>query len=275
MKMTDAIIRKLNRELEPGSTADLHAIWTMLNQAARKVHQSEERDAIIADLLEKRILKQSGNGSSIRFTRGSALDDDSEQDSSKKSKPQGFSAPEDIPERALMNFLKDWIAKDHAYRLFPASSRQGRAKVIDTSAGGGKVGLWSRPDFTLAALQTGKFSNIRQIELAGYELKRAGAADLTSVHEALAHRRWVNRAYLVIYAPPGFDDDGMVADLKTECGRYGLGFVTFSRLQDNSSFIEHLPASRASIPPQLTEEFIESRMADVSDELRKWIEEKE
>jgi hypothetical protein len=171
-----------------------------------------------------------------------------------------------------MEFLKDWIAKEHAHKLFPASSRQGKVKVIDTSAGGGKVGLWSRPDFTLAALQTGKYSNIRQIELAGYELKRAGAADLTSVHETLAHRRWVNRAYLVIYAPPGFDDDGVIADLKTECGRYGLGFVTFSRLQDNSSFTEHLPASRTSIPPQLTEEFIESRMTGAADEFRHWIE---
>lgn len=269
--MAEDILRKLKTSIPNGQSVDLRVLWTVLNRAQNKTHSEDSRDAAIAGLVERGFLKQQGEGDSRRFSLGEVLVE-AAAEKEHRATSATLSSQQDIPERSLMPFLRSWIEQDHCRRLFPVSSQNGKIKVVDTSAGGGRVGLWSRPDFTLAALQTGKYSNIRQIELAGYELKKAGAADLTSVHETLAHKRWVHRAFLILYAPPGFDDADTIIDLKLECGRYGLGLITFSRLNDNSSFVEHVPAERESIPPQLTEEFIESRMINDAAELRQWVE---
>jgi hypothetical protein len=269
--MREELIKRLGEVIAPNASVDLRVVWTVLNQTLRQTHSEKSRDEAIAQLVSAGVLREQGKADSRRYSRGATLESASAMTDTQTLAPS-ITAQEDIPERALMPFLEKWIEHVHAYRLFPKASQQRKVKVVDTSVGGGRVGLWSRPDFTLAALHTGKFSNARQIELVGYELKKAGAADLTSVHEALAHKRWVQRAFLVLYAPSGFDDATTIGELKTECGRYGLGFVTFSHLTDHSTFVEHLPAAREAIDPQLTEDFIESRMPNEVPELREWVE---
>jgi hypothetical protein len=71
--------------------------------------------------------------------------------------------------------------------------------LVNTTATSGPAGSgrWSRPDLALVNLWRHKYQPQQHLELYGFEVKRDGGCDLTSVHETLAHTRLVHFAYLV------------------------------------------------------------------------------
>lgn len=177
----------------------------------------------------------------------------------------------DASEKELMPTLEKWISEVHAPRFFPTARRSPGYRVVDTSTGGARSGTWSQPDFTVALLRSYEYSTLRHIELVGYELKRAGQGKVTAVHEALAHRRWVHYAYLVLFTPPDSDEEVRITELTFECNRHGVGFITFSDANDLSSFNIHAHPQFEGVPAHRVDEFVADRLGEVSEDLRNWM----
>lgn len=177
----------------------------------------------------------------------------------------------DASEKELMPSLEKWISEVHAPRFFPTARRSPGFRVVDTSTGGARSGTWSQPDFTVALLRSYEYSTLRHIELVGYELKRAGQGKVTAVHEALAHRRWVHYAYLVLFTPPESDEEVRITELTFECNRHGVGLITFSDATELSSFKIHAHPQFEGVPAHRVDEFVADRLGEVSEELRNWM----
>jgi len=179
--------------------------------------------------------------------------------------------PPDASERELMPALANWISEVHAPRFFPTARRSPEFRVVDTSTGGARSGTWSQPDFTVALLRSYDYSTLRHIELVGYELKRAGQGKVTAVHEALAHRRWVHYAYLVLFTPPGSDEEVRITELTFECNRHGVGFITFDDAKELSSFKIHAHPQFEAVPAHRVDEFVADRLGEVAEDLKNWM----
>ena len=63
-----------------------------------------------------------------------------------------------------------------------------------------KGGRWTHPDFVLGGFKVLPYVHGNQIDLFSFEVKRSWA-DASMVYEAVAHRRFVNYAYLLVAEP--------------------------------------------------------------------------
>jgi hypothetical protein len=123
-------------------------------------------------------------------------------------------------------------------------------------------GTWSRPD--IVALTHKKYMYSRNVfELHSYEVKCSSAIDITGVYEALAHKKWVHRANLIIHIPHCmFNYDHVqeqIALITREASLRGIGFIIFKNPYDSSTWNIYCEAEYAPPAPELLEEFMENR----------------
>lgn len=138
--------------------------------------------------------------------------------------------------------------------------------VFQRTATGGPLGsgLLSKPDFTLAAIQSWRFDPERTLEVYSFEVKNRAGAGLKSVYEAVAHGRFVHHPYLV--CPRSKFDNALNAGLQTACVREGVGLIFFDLLaEDGAHFINCLEPivrpQRRPLDPWLVQQQLESRLA--------------
>src|SRR5579883_2050723 len=82
-------------------------------------------------------------------------------------------------EAGVQNYLGSQFFKD------PATPFRGSDYlVVNTARGGSPGGKWTRPDLTLLAIQKLAHQRRVDLELFGFEIKKDGVADLSSVFEA-------------------------------------------------------------------------------------------
>ncbi|MDR0467199.1 MAG: hypothetical protein LBH94_07575 [Deltaproteobacteria bacterium] len=137
-------------------------------------------------------------------------------------------------------------------------------------------GTWSRPD--IVALMHKKYMYSKNVfELHSYEVKCSSAIDITGVYEALAHKKWVHRASLIIHIPRYILEYDHVREQITlmtrEASLRGVGFIVFENPYDSSTWKIYCEAEYAPPAPELLEVFMENRgiPQDTLEVVREWL----
>ncbi len=260
---------------EPGGSAGFAVAWVKLNQKVGYAVQQSDLMSAISELVQAMLIRECEGQNETRLTiRGAAAGATPPLPPAPPPPPPGHDQdPTSIPEAALMRPALGWIQNVHAPTYSLKAGGHPTFVVGDTSRGGAATGRWTKPDITVASVRRYRYTNLRRIELTGYELKKAGSGSITAVHEALAHKRYVHSAYLLVYAPVGpLAPEISLSDLKAECARHGVGLITFVHPNDQDSFEVHLQARVDDIDPARVDEFISNQMQDSEADIRRLME---
>jgi len=123
-------------------------------------------------------------------------------------------------------------------------------------------GMWTRPDLAAVSISRSKFATTAEMQLFGFEVKTMAGCRLQSVHEALAHSRFVNFAYLVWNRPACVCRDRDFYDtIRKNCEAYGVGLITVHNPNDLSTFQIRLKAQRKIVADDVIDEFISTRFS--------------
>ncbi len=162
---------------------------------------------------------------------------------------------------------KDW-ARDMRFRshVVEITARQGRR---DTG------GTWTRPDIVVAALRVFPHVPGKFFDLITFELKSLDGINVTSVFEALSHRRAATQSYVWLHIPTEaaqYDDVSAVLErIQDECRRHGVGLIVAADPTDYSSWDVQLRAVRVEPDPEFLNEFIAQQLSALArDELAQW-----
>ncbi len=117
--------------------------------------------------------------------------------------------------------------------------------VIDCTARQGSRdtgGMWTRPDVALASCSRLKFVPGIQLELNTFEIKTFDGLDVTSVYEALAHRRAAHYSYVVAYIPESKRRPlkSLVDRLCLDSESHGIGLRHFVPAADGANALPRL-----------------------------------
>ena len=177
---------------------DLNAAAGFLQQRLRSLLSRHDLEIAISLMLELELLEQ--NSTSFRLSEA------------------------ERPEVELYNALHSHLL---ARELLSLIDVRGNDFVFQKTATGGTTGdgLLTRPDFTLAAIQSWRFDPQRSLEVFSFEVKNRAGANLSSVYEVVAHGRLVHHPYLV--CPRSTLHPSKSQELADACIREGVGLLTF------------------------------------------------
>lgn len=97
-------------------------------------------------------------------------------------------------------------------------------KVVDTSMHGPQE-KWGRPDFTVVSVTPLRVLPTPQLDVHAFELKAEPAADITSVHQALAQTRMTHYGNLVWHLPEGSSHEARLGGIVEQCRLHGVGLI--------------------------------------------------
>ncbi len=149
-------------------------------------------------LVENGVLETGrGKGGSVRLVPPPPEDVPAEQAQNAPVQAQQDAEPfqrEDQLYEPIATVLRDQWAKEQGFDLYSVevTARQGSRQT------GGK---WTRPDMTVVGYKTFPYVPGRFLEVVTFEVKPFSTIDVSSVYEALAHRRASTRAYVVLHVP--------------------------------------------------------------------------
>ena len=189
-----------------------------------------------------RLIKGTGKGGSVSLS----------PDLIEKS-PQKKRTPESNLYTPFENYLRDFWVKDNGLRDFiiQKTANQGKRKT------GGK---WTRPDFTLIAIQTYTFMQGRSLEVITFELKPAEVYDISGVFETASHSVFAHKSYLVLQCPNGKPINENFERIEKLCKNFGIGLVVFSNVTDIETYEQILDADRNSPDPSDVDDFVLSQI---------------
>ena len=261
MNVEDAVLEVLKAGSPTRRRTDL---WVLVNRRLQRTVSPEGLQGAIDALRARGLISYlPGAADKVTLVAGDLV-------TPAEGQPLAPSAPtgEPPPEARLMPALGEWIRS----RFMADLGEQARSIVRDTSRGGPPRGPWSRPDYAVASVRAYAYSTLREVDLYGFELKRAGAATVIGVHEALAHTRWVHFSYLVLHAP---DREGSSSDFEIifgECARHGVGMIKFSDPDALDSWSIALEPERRAVDQLSVDEFINERFDETErSQLKRWL----
>jgi hypothetical protein len=134
-----------------------------------------------------------------------------------------------------------------------------RAVTAQTAliAGGG---AWTQPDVAAVLISRNKFAATAEVRLFSFEAKTMAGCQLQSVHEALAHTRFVNCSYLVWNRPHcTCKDRELYNTIEASCAAYGVGLITVHDPGNLSTYEIRHAAQNKTVAPNEVDEFISTR----------------
>lgn len=118
-------------------------------------------------------------------------------------------------------------------------------------------GRWSRPDIAAVSLQIFPLTGAKVFDVFTFEVKFAGAWDVTAIYEAAAHGRRATFPYAFLHHDADLkDDDPALGACVKEAKRLGVGVITSPDPADYESWSLRVDAERHTPDPQLLEEFV-------------------
>jgi hypothetical protein len=211
------------------------------------------RDALIDDGL---IVQGRGRGGSVH--RVESVIEESPTASSESPVASGErSLYEPFHAAIISGYVKDNRIKRFISEI---TASQGRRST------GGK---WTRPDLTLIAVRTYSFTPGKRLEVITFEVKPNLDTALEGVFEALAHSVFAHRSYLAVAEGESDIDDERIMQ---ECTRLGVGYLTFTKAADYSTY-EIVTSARLNEPdPYEVDKFIQGQIStEKQEELRDWL----
>ncbi|WP_155641272.1 hypothetical protein [Burkholderia cepacia] len=162
--------------------------------------------------------------------------------------------------------LKDQWAKEQGFDAYSVevTARQGSRQT------GGK---WTRPDMTVVGYKTFPYVPGRFLEVVTFEVKPFSTIDVSSVYEALAHRRASTRAYVVLHVPEAREAQLELAVEATceEAKRHGIGVIVATNPGNFDDWDVRFEAERFEPDPSRLNEFIAQQLSEgLKEQLIKW-----
>lgn len=126
-------------------------------------------------------------------------------------------------------------------------------------------GRWTRPDVTLIAVRKYSFTPGRRLEVITFELKPNLDAAIQGVFEALAHSAFAHRSYLAVDVS-SYENQDVDDRILQECGRLGVGCITFQNPADYETFDIISPAKLNEPDPYEVDTFIKTQISEANQE---------
>jgi hypothetical protein len=170
----------------------------------------------------------------------------------------------DLYEPALKQLQKHWTRfrqLDHC--LCEITAMQGRR---DTG------GSWSRPDLAVVGYKRYEYLPNRELELFSFEVKPSTDVSIKGVLEALAHREFATRSYVIFHTAgrdlADFPEDARIQEL---AARHGVGVFAAREIDDFETWDEHVSATRSNADPEYLDTFIKRTLSeDTKSRIRRW-----
>jgi hypothetical protein len=132
-------------------------------------------------------------------------------------------------------------------------------KVVVTSMHGPQE-KWGRPDFTAVCIVPLKVLGRAEVDVYSFELKAEPAANLVSVHQALAQTRKTHYGYLVWHLPDASTLEPKLAEIAEQCRRHGVGLIRIRDPEMVESWSVEVDAVRQSTALYDVDEFLAARL---------------
>ncbi|QTL05066.1 hypothetical protein J5J86_07110 [Aquabacter sp. L1I39] len=160
------------------------------------------------------------------------------------------------PESALYKPMLDQIDKNW-------SRSEGYYSCItrNTANGGRKTtgGKWTRPDISMIAMQKFKFLKNTIIDIISFEIKPRQKIGVEGVFEALSHRQYVNRSYLIFNCTNDeFNRSIESARIIDLADHYGIGVILSETPDDYETWDERVYGRRWDPDPSDLNEFLQN-----------------
>lgn len=137
--------------------------------------------------------------------------------------------------------------------------------VLNTARGGEPAGQWSQPDLVLACVRRYRSRAFPELELFGFELKTEQSFDISSVHQALAHTRFLHRSHVVVHCPDDESWEHKLTETRYHAQKYGIGLIRLKAATANSDYEIALESERFDPSPNFVDCFLEDRLSDLLD----------
>ena len=129
-------------------------------------------------------------------------------------------------------------------------------------------GAWTQPDVAAVLISRNKFAAVADVRLFSFEVKTRAGCQLQSVHEALAHTRFVNCSYLVWNRPHCIcPDRELYNTIEASCAAYGVGLITVHDPGNLITYEIRRAAWNKTVAPNEVDEFISTRFSPQSQAL--------
>lgn len=134
-------------------------------------------------------------------------------------------------------------------------------------APGTEEGRWTRPDLACLAIARGEFVPFWRADLHTFEVKTASGLNVTAVHEANAHGRLGQFAWLAFQAiGPAAPDTNLFGDILGSASSVGVGVLSCTHPGDPSSWRVDQWPTRTNTDPAVADAFVRERFGPTSQE---------
>lgn len=188
----------------------------------------------------------------------------------------GSETKEERVESELYAPTLNFLALEFAEHL-RRRARGGRSWIFPAQveyAAGADDGRWTRPDLACLAVSRGEFVPFWRADLHTFEVKTASGLNVTAVHEANAHGRLGQYAWLAFQAVgPADRERDLFGEILSSALSVGIGVLTCTRPADPSSWrVEQWPV-RTNTDSAVADGFIRERFApDMQDGIRRFLD---
>lgn len=223
----------------------------------------------IRDILldEGKIKRGRGQGGSVQLIPDSYTKHEVEKEAESGYTENKFNKESELYEYCEKIINEYWV-KDYRY--------QRHIVEITANAGSRQTGgKWTRPDITLLGISTYLYLPNKYFDITTFEIKTHAGFDIVGLYEALAHRRFATRSYVVYHVPSKERNDEYKKYLYTityEAKKHGIGVIVIEDPDKYETWIEEVEATRVTPDPDDMNEFIISQVSEKSkNEVLHWI----
>jgi hypothetical protein len=119
-------------------------------------------------------------------------------------------------------------------------------------------GKWTRPDISVIAIQKFKFLREPVFDVISFEVKPRWEITVEGIFEALAHRQYTTRAYLVFHVSnEAFESEREANRIIALAEQHGIGVILAEKPDNYDSWIERVRARRWAPDPTDLNDFIQ------------------
>lgn len=129
--------------------------------------------------------------------------------------------------------------------------------VQKTARGGPSAGQWTQPDIVLASRRKYRSRAVPELELFGFELKLARGLDISAVHQALAHTRFLHYSHVVVHCPSDEVWKHRLTDVRSHAQTHGIGLIRLRGADAQADYEIALPSKRFDPLPLLVDQFLD------------------
>ena len=139
--------------------------------------------------------------------------------------------------------------------------------IITAHLGSARTGgTWSRPDITVLTVKGYKFPPAQVFEIITFEIKPQDRVSVVGVFEALAHRQFANRSYVLYHVPAqaestleDFQEGNRILDAAR---KFGVGIILAGDVGDWDTWNTVLESEYKTLDPEHADSFISACLGE-------------